>query len=139
MPIHLVEQNLNRDYSGCPFCHLPQKRILLSNAYGIAIRDAYPVSVGHTLILPHRHVASFFEIKPEERMALLDLLDEARITLDKLNRPEGYNIGINDGITAGQTISHLHIHLIPRYKGDLPDPRGGVRWIFPKKAKYWDD
>ncbi|WP_419597198.1 HIT family protein, partial [Thiolapillus sp.] len=76
---------------------------------------------------------------PEERMALLDLLDEARITLDKLNRPEGYNIGINDGITAGQTISHLHIHLIPRYKGDLPDPRGGVRWIFPKKAKYWDD
>ncbi|WP_419594662.1 HIT family protein [Thiolapillus sp.] len=134
-----MEQNLNRDYSGCPFCHLPQKRILLSNAYGIAIRDAYPVSVGHTLILPHRHVASFFEIKPEERMALLDLLDEARITLDKLNRPEGYNIGINDGITAGQTISHLHIHLIPRYKGDLPDPRGGVRWIFPKKAKYWDD
>ncbi|WP_293653118.1 HIT family protein [Thiolapillus sp.] len=130
---------MNRDYSGCPFCHLPQKRILLSNAYGIAIRDAYPVSVGHTLILPHRHVASFFEIKPEERMALLDLLDEARITLDKLNRPEGYNIGINDGITAGQTISHLHIHLIPRYKGDLPDPRGGVRWIFPKKAKYWDD
>ncbi|WP_419587744.1 HIT family protein, partial [Thiolapillus sp.] len=123
---------MNRDYSGCPFCHLPQKRILLSNAYGIAIRDAYPVSVGHTLILPHRHVASFFEIKPEERMALLDLLDEARITLDKLNRPEGYNIGINDGITAGQTISHLHIHLIPRYKGDLPDPRGGVRWIFPK-------
>ncbi|WP_419623759.1 HIT family protein, partial [Thiolapillus sp.] len=87
-----MEQNLNRDYSGCPFCHLPQKRILLSNAYGIAIRDAYPVSVGHTLILPHRHVASFFEIKPEERMALLDLLDEARITLDKLNRPEGYNI-----------------------------------------------
>ena len=134
-----MEQNLNRDYSGCPFCHLPQKRILLSNAYGIAIRDAYPVSVGHTLILPHRHVASFFEIKPEERMALLNLLDEARITLDKLNRPEGYNIGINDGITAGQTISHLHIHLIPRYKGDLPDPRGGVRWIFPKKAKYWDD
>ena len=130
---------MNRDYSGCPFCHLPQKRILLSNAYGIAIRDAYPVSVGHTLILPHRHVASFFEIKPEERMALLNLLDEARITLDKLNRPEGYNIGINDGITAGQTISHLHIHLIPRYKGDLPDPRGGVRWIFPKKAKYWDD
>ena len=134
-----MKQNLKRNYSGCPFCDLPQERILLSNTYGMAIRDAYPVSVGHTLILPHRHIASFFEIKPEERMALLDLLDEARITLDKLNRPDGYNIGINDGMAAGQTISHLHIHLIPRFKGDLPDPRGGVRWIFPKKAKYWDD
>lgn len=101
------------------------------------IRDGYPVSPGHTLILPRRHIGSFFEIDPVEREALLILLDEAKRRLEKEFHPDGFNIGINDGAAAGQTVPHLHIHLIPRYAGDQPDPRGGVRWVIPEKAKYW--
>ncbi|MCM2288105.1 MAG: HIT family protein [Sulfuritalea sp.] len=101
------------------------------------IRDAYPISPGHTLIIPRRHVGSFFEIATEERDALLALLEEAKRHIDQEFQPDGYNIGINDGPAAGQTVAHLHIHLIPRYAGDRSDPRGGVRWVVPEKAKYW--
>lgn len=82
-------------------------------------------------------MASFFDITAEERDALLALLDEAKQQADTEFRPQGWNIGINDGPAAGQTVPHLHIHLIPRYTGDLPDPRGGVRWVIPDKARYW--
>ena len=122
----------------CPFCALPAERILLSNLHGVVIRDAFPVSHGHTLVIPRRHVGSFFDTEPTERDALLALLDEAKRRLDHDMKPDGYNIGINDGLTAGQTVPHLHIHLIPRYDGDRADPRGGVRWIIPEKAAYWD-
>ena len=108
-----------------------------ANALGLYIRDAYPVSPGHTLVIPRRHVRSFFDLSSDERAALLALLDEAKLQLDSEFRPAGYNIGINDGPAAGQTIGHLHIHLIPRYSGDQTDPKGGVRWIFPDKADYW--
>jgi diadenosine tetraphosphate (Ap4A) HIT family hydrolase len=101
------------------------------------IRDGFPISPGHTLVIPKRHVASFFELTTEERADLLALLDEAKADLDREFSPQGYNIGINDGTAAGQTIGHVHIHLIPRFAGDRPDPRGGVRWIFPEKADYW--
>lgn len=121
----------------CPFCTLPQDRIILSNSFGLVIRDGFPISLGHTLIIPTRHVGSFFLLEDKERQALLALLDEAKMQLDQEYQPEGYNIGINDGATAGQTVMHLHIHLIPRYDGDSEDPRGGVRWIFPDKADYW--
>ena len=121
----------------CPFCSLPQNRIVERNEYGFVIRDAYPVSPGHTLVIPSRHVASFFEISDEERSGLMSLLNAAKIELDAEFKPDGYNIGINDGAAAGQTVAHLHLHLIPRYRGDLPDPRGGVRWVLPEKAKYW--
>lgn len=121
----------------CPFCHLPPERIVLSNAAGWVVRDAYPVSPGHTLVIPRRHMGSFFELNPDERQGLLMLLDEARTLLQASHQPDGYNIGINDGPTAGQTVPHLHIHLIPRFQGDQEDPRGGVRWILPEKAKYW--
>jgi diadenosine tetraphosphate (Ap4A) HIT family hydrolase len=121
----------------CPFCDLPDSRVLLRNDNAIAFRDAYPVSPGHTLVIPLRHVASFFDITPEERAAILSLLDSAKRQLELERRPAGYNIGINDGAAAGQTIGHLHIHLIPRYLGDRPDPRGGVRWVMPEKADYW--
>lgn len=121
----------------CPFCELPVQRVVLSNALGMVIRDAFPVSPGHTLVLPLRHVGSFFELSNDERTAVLALLDEAKVQLDGEFHPAGYNIGINDGAVAGQTIGHLHIHLIPRYAGDQADPRGGVRWIFPGKADYW--
>lgn len=121
----------------CPFCTLDPSRILIENGLGRVIRDGFPVSPGHTLIIPKRHVGSFFEVTAEERDSLLRLLDEAKMAIDNEFHPAGYNIGINDGPSAGQTVSHLHIHLIPRYAGDCPDPRGGVRWIFPDKAKYW--
>jgi diadenosine tetraphosphate (Ap4A) HIT family hydrolase len=104
---------------------------------GFVIRDGFPISPGHTLIIPKRHVGSFFEISIEERDAMLDLLDQAKKVVDTELNPDGFNIGINDGPSAGQTVPHLHIHLIPRFKGDQEDPRGGVRWIIPEKAKYW--
>ena len=122
----------------CPFCTLPSDRLLATRATAVAIRDAFPVSPGHTLVIPKRHVASFFDITDAERADLLALLSSARDDLDREFHPGGYNIGINDGAAAGQTVPHLHIHLIPRYAGDQPDPRGGVRWVIPDKAAYWD-
>lgn len=121
----------------CPFCTLPAHRIIDSNEHGIVVRDGFPVSMGHTLIIPKRHVGSFFEITDEERADLLVLLNKAKVVIKEEFNPDGYNIGINDGSAAGQTVPHLHLHLIPRYKGDRNDPRGGVRWIIPEKADYW--
>ena len=122
----------------CPFCAPDASRIVGEAPLAFALRDAYPVSSGHTLIVPRRHIGSFFDATDEERAALLDLLARMKAILDQEHSPAGFNIGINDGLAAGQTIPHLHIHLIPRYVGDRPDPRGGVRWIFPDRANYWD-
>ena len=122
----------------CPFCTLPLERIIDSNDLALVIRDGYPVSPGHTLVIPKRHIGSWFEITSEEQNAMLDLLRKAKAVLEEEFKPDGYNIGINDGPTAGQTVPHLHMHLISRFKGDLEDPRGGVRWIIPGKAKYWE-
>ena len=122
----------------CPFCLVPADRITQDCEHAFVIRDAFPVSPGHTLIIPRRHVASFFEITDTERTGLMSLLAAARADLDREFRPAGYNIGINDGTAAGQTVPHLHIHLIPRYTGDADDPRGGVRWVLSDKAAYWD-
>ncbi len=121
----------------CPFCTLPPERIVAANAVGWVVRDAYPVSPGHTLIIPRRHMGSFFELSADERLGLLALLDEARTALQTSHAPQGYNIGVNDGPAAGQTVPHLHMHLIPRYAGDQADPRGGVRWVLPDRAQYW--
>ena len=122
----------------CLFCAIPREQILIDGPIAVAARDSYPVSKGHTLIIPRRHVASFFETTDEERRAMLKLLDEVKALLDREHKPDGYNIGINNGAAAGQTVMHLHMHLIPRYAGDRPDPRGGVRWILPEKAAYWE-
>lgn len=116
---------------------LPESRVLCRNDAAVAICDAYPVTQGHTLVIPLRHVASFFDTTPEERAAMFSLLEAAKQLLQLEFRPAGYNIGINDGAAAGQTVGHLHVHLIPRYAGDRPDPRGGVRWVIPEKADYW--
>jgi diadenosine tetraphosphate (Ap4A) HIT family hydrolase len=121
----------------CLFCSVPRDEILIDGPIAMARIDNHPVSPGHTLIIPKRHVASFFETTEEERAAMLKLLDEAKAVLDQKHKPDGYNIGINGGEAAGQTVMHLHIHLIPRYKGDKADPRGGVRWVLPEKAAYW--
>ena len=122
--------------SECPFCTLPAGRLLFRNDAAVVVRDAYPVTPGHTLVIPVRHVASFFDATPSEREAMLALLDTGKQQLQADVGPAGYNIGINDGAAAGQTIGHLHLHLIPRYPGDRPDPRGGVRWVIPDKADY---
>lgn len=127
----------NAKQTACPFCNLDNYRIVQSNTNAIVIYDGYPVSPGHCLIIPKRHIASFFEASREEQTALLELLAEMQELLVKEHNPDGFNVGINVGEAAGQTVMHLHIHLIPRYAGDQPDPRGGVRWIFPDKAKYW--
>ena len=121
----------------CLFCAIPPEQILINGPIAIAARDSHPVSKGHTLIIPRRHVASFFETTDEERQAMMKLLDEMKAMLDREHKPDGYNIGINNGAAAGQTVMHLHMHLIPRYAGDRPDPRGGVRWVIPEKAAYW--
>jgi diadenosine tetraphosphate (Ap4A) HIT family hydrolase len=122
----------------CPFCQIPSERIIAQNEHAFAIRDAFPVSPGHTLIIPKRHVGSFFDATQEEKLDLLALLDEAKAVIDGEYQPASYNIGINDGAAAGQTVPHLHIHLIPRYTDDVEDPRGGVRWVVAEKARYWE-
>ena len=121
----------------CPFCMLPAERILILADEALVIRDAFPVSPGHTLVIPRRHIGSFFELSDAERTCVVELLAQAKAELDLSFQPDGFNIGINDGAAAGQTVQHLHLHLIPRYLGDVPDPRGGVRWVMPGKAKYW--
>jgi diadenosine tetraphosphate (Ap4A) HIT family hydrolase len=117
---------------------LPSDRIISQNPLAVVVRDRYPISRGHTLILPKRHLASFFDATPEEQAALLELIRRVRELLVKEFAPDGFNIGINDGEAAGQTVRHHHVHVIPRYEGDMLDPRGGVRWIFPDRAVYWD-
>ena len=124
--------------SDCPFCRKEDDASSVTeNSLAYAMRDAYPLSKGHSLVIPKRHMKSFFEASREEQNALLDLIACVKAELDKTYQPDAYNIGINDGEAAGQTVLHLHIHVIPRYTGDTADPRGGVRWIFPDKAKYW--
>lgn len=128
--------------TNCIFCEIQDdaKRIpVAQNELAFAIRDGYPVVNGHTLIIPKRHIRSFFDITEAERSSIFNLLTIAKNNLDQEFGPDAYNIGINDGQDAGQTVPHLHIHLIPRYKGDTEDPRGGIRWIMPDKADYWSD
>jgi len=115
----------------CPFCPMPPPYFL--NELAAVIFDVNPVNRGHCLIVTKRHVAHFFDASAEERVAVFDLLDQAKHRLDEQLHPDGYNIGVNVGEAAGQTVRHLHVHLIPRYRGDIPDPRGGVRGVIPDK------
>jgi diadenosine tetraphosphate (Ap4A) HIT family hydrolase len=130
-------EDMPESATACALCTLPGERILVENEYAVWIPDAHPVSPGHSLIISKRHVESFFETPPAERAGILSLLDLAREHLNRDHAPSGYNIGINEGPAAGQTVPHLHIHLIPRFTGDRKNPRGGVRWVIPDKADYW--
>ena len=121
----------------CRFCNLSSTDVVIANELAVVSRDSYPVSPGHTLVIPKRHVSSFFDTTKEERLALLELIDQAKLALDCEFHPAAYNLGLNDGPAAGQSIPHVHFHLIPRYEGDRTDARGGVRWVLPEKAKYW--
>lgn len=119
----------------CPFC-APSAPPVASNARALAIRDRFPVSAGHTLVVARRHVPSWFDASPEERAAILDLVDRVKLDLDRELAPAAYNIGINDGEAAGQTVMHLHVHVIPRFEGDVDDPAGGVRFVIPERGNY---
>ncbi len=123
----------------CPFCNPDPDRVFLETDRILGLWDKYPVSPGHALLVPRRHVAGWFDATNEEHAALTVALEIARHKILEQHRPDGFNIGVNSGEAAGQTIFHLHVHLIPRYKGDQDDPRGGVRRLFPSKAKYWPD
>ena len=120
--------------NNCPFCTLDKP--ILSNDLAYARFDKYPVTKGHILIIPNRHLSDFFDLTKEEREAVFMLVDEAKVLLDDMYTPDGYNIGINVGDAAGQTVWHVHVHVIPRYKDDMDDPKGGVRGVIPEKQKY---
>jgi len=118
----------------CPFC-TPGDDVL-ANEHAMVRYDINPVTPGHLLVLTRRHVADFFGTTPDERAALLALLQRAKVLLQRERSPDGFNIGVNVGDAAGQTIPHVHVHLIPRYRGDTPNPRGGVRGVIPDKQSY---
>ncbi len=120
--------------SECPFCE--PAGVLFESDLALAIYDRYPVSPGHTLIVPKRHFTDIFEATLDELRALAEMGRRVKEFADADYRPDGYNIGINRGRTAGQTIMHLHIHFIPRYAGDRKDPTGGIRGVIPRKRKY---
>ena len=120
----------------CPFCSTPEGEKVLASKLCYARWDKYPVTEGHLLIIPNRHVVDYFSVTAEEKTALWAMVDEGKKLLDERFRPDGYNVGINAGTDAGQTIMHCHIHLIPRRSGDTNNPRGGVRGVIPGKADY---
>jgi len=121
----------------CPFClNNLTSEILLENNFSYAIYDKFPVSKGHILIIPKQHNSNYFDLSLEEQKECLILLNNAKKIIDKEFKPDGYNIGINVNKDAGQTIWHAHIHLIPRYGGDVEEPRGGVRGVIPSKRNY---
>ena len=121
----------------CPFCNLAEDRIWLQTDSAIALLDNFPVSPGHTLVVPGDHVGGLMELPENDLNEIWSLVVHVRKLLLEKYQPDGFNIGINEGKAAGQTVAHAHIHIIPRFNGDVPDPRGGVRWVIPDKAKYW--
>jgi diadenosine tetraphosphate (Ap4A) HIT family hydrolase len=130
------KQEKKRDPNNpCLFC-TDAKGVSLTNELAYSARDSYAVSPGHTVVIPKRHVASFFDLSPEEIAACMSLINEEKKIIDEEFNPDGYNIGVNIGPAAGQSIFHVHIHIIPRYKGDVENPQGGVRHVIPKKAHY---
>ncbi len=121
----------------CPFCRrIAEGAIIEGNDLAAAFPDGYPVSPGHMLIVPRRHIADFFQLCAEEQAAIWDLIAPVRKHIEKSYSPNGYNLGINIGAAGGQTVPHAHFHVIPRYSGDVPDPRGGIRWVVASKAAY---
>ena len=118
----------------CPFC--VEGNAIFRNDLAYVRYDKYPVTPGHLLVIPRRHVADFFDTDSKEKLAIFALLDEAKQYLANKYSPDGYNVGVNVGEVAGQTVMHVHLHLIPRFQGDTPNPRGGVRGVIPTQQNY---
>jgi diadenosine tetraphosphate (Ap4A) HIT family hydrolase len=133
----MIEQNELAEGEACRFCLTkPSRRIMIEGKYGFAAWDRHPASEGHFLVIPYRHVSEYFDINDEEREELWRLVAEGKKIADEKYNPDGYNIGINIGKWAGQSIPHLHIHVIPRYEGDVENPKGGVRGVIPQNKLY---
>ena len=120
----------------CPFCSPPADVIVAKNRFCYSRWDRYPVSKGHMLVIPFRHVQDFFDLAGEEKCAILELVGNCKQVIERTEKPAGYNIGFNVGAVAGQTVMHCHCHVIPRYAGDTENPRGGVRGVIPRKRDY---
>ena len=130
------EQHQHRD-AECAFCDMESKRIVAENALAVVVRDGYPVTALHTLVIPKRHAITYFDLFTSERRAIEQLVDSQRVEIvAKDQSVGGFNIGMNAGEVAGQTVMHCHVHLIPRRGGDVPNPRGGVRHVIPGKGNY---
>lgn len=131
----MSEPNSAMHPADCIFCD-PKREILAQNAHALAFFDTYPVSRGHALIVPRRHAVTLFELSAEEYAGCFALVLPLKELLLARYAPDGFNLGANCGAAAGQSVWHAHIHVIPRYKGDVPNPRGGVRGVIPHKAAY---
>jgi ATP adenylyltransferase len=128
---------IQKDDSTCPFCNPGSEvHLILESAQAYSILDKYPVNPGHSLIIPKRHVSDYFELSFKEQSSCIFMLNEVKKEIQKRFNPEGFNVGINIGEMAGQTVPHVHIHLIPRYSGDVEDPRCGVRGVLPERRLY---
>ncbi|HNS28909.1 MAG TPA: bifunctional class I SAM-dependent methyltransferase/HIT family protein [Tenuifilaceae bacterium] len=128
---------IKKGRTNCPFCNLnPKVELISETATAVAFLDGFPVNKGHTLVIPKRHTASYFDLSIHEQRALWLLVNRCKTIIEKRYNPHGFNVGINDGEAAGQSVFHVHIHLIPRYKGDVANPRGGVRAVVPNRQKY---
>lgn len=126
----------------CPFCLIvsgqSDVKLVAESEHSVAFEDLYPLSQGHTLVVPRWHEVDLFQLEKDERTDAWRLLDVVQQQLVERLKPDGFNIGVNVSDAAGQTVAHAHIHLIPRFHGDVEDPRGGVRWVIPDKAPYWE-
>lgn len=120
-----------------PFFPVAADRVILEGANCLAFFDRYPVSQGHALVVPDRPVLSLYELDEHMQAEIWDTVRRVREILEERFNPAGFNIGVNDGRAAGQTVPHAHVHVIPRYAGDVFDPRGGIRWVIPERARYW--
>ena len=120
----------------CPFCSVTADRMLDQNENAFVVLDAYPVSPGHSLVISRRHISDLFDLRAPEIGDILELVRSTRERIDRTLQPSGYNIGVNVGRDAGQTVMHVHVHVIPRYPGDSEDPTGGVRGVIAGKARY---
>jgi len=122
----------------CPFCRrIAAGDFTAGNTLAVALPDGFPISPGHTLVIPRRHEPDFFALTETEQTAILELVRAVQQHVAASTQATGFNVGVNVGVDAGQTVDHAHVHVIPRYAGDVPDPRGGIRWIIPDKARYW--
>jgi ATP adenylyltransferase len=135
--LRAVRGEYDRREEDCPFCSIASSDVLIENTLSVVVRDKYPVTNWHLLVVPKRHTADYFDLGTAESGACHRLITEARSLIAMLTRPVvGFNVGINSGEVAGQTVMHCHLYLIPRRTGDHPNPRGGVRSVFPAKADY---
>jgi len=120
----------------CRFCTPGTDRLMIEGELGFVAWDRHPASPGHFLVIPKRHFADYFDINEAEREELWTLVEAGKKEAEEKFKPDGYNIGVNVGHWAGQSIHHLHIHVIPRYRGDVENPKGGVRGVIPQKKNY---